>query len=110
MAVVSVKVKGPVVDVGGTNQLKANIFVLITLGTPNLGRTPLNYTLPLDTDVIVDSSDIHPIWDTVSNVWTVGIPAGTLLAVRIGTDLKVAETAQPIQVSGPTISILDLES
>lgn len=110
MATVSVKATGPLASSGGGTLLKENIFVIVTLGNPNLGRTPHNQTLPLNTEVIVDSRDIRGVWDTSTSSWSVVIPAGILLSVNIGGALKIAETAQPIQVTGPAISILDLES
>ncbi len=110
MAVVKVEAIGPSVISTGGPQLAPGVFVIITLGSSSLGRTPHNQTLPLSTEVIVEANDIRAIWDSNSSEWVAKIPTGTLLAVNIGGTLQIAETAQPIQVTGPTISILDLES
>jgi len=104
MATLGVKAIGPLTG----NDLSANIFQLVSVSNDTIGRSVHSSTLPTNTLVLVDEVDLVPVW--TSSGWNVVIPDGTSLVVKIGNDLKIAETAQPIQVTGPTISILDLES
>jgi len=68
--------------------------------------------LPASVIVLVDQLDLVP--HGTGNPWLVVIPKDTLVVVvTVGAGnvpkLNIAETAQPIQVSGPTIPILDFE-
>lgn len=77
---------------------------------PDLASSPTrivksyaSYVIPANTYILVDSSVLTPVM--IENEICYIIPIGTFIYFKLDQDHKIAETAQPLLVTGPPITI-----
>lgn len=70
---------------------------------PSLGRTPSSQPVSVNAKIVVSSSLI--VTRVSGSNLIHEIPKGTLIIIRVDSNTKIAETAQPLQVTGPVYPI-----